>query len=227
MVLNQASRQIVELQHTKNASPLLEIQLHRFIQNMASHLFCGLNPSSHAKFEAVIKKFCSQPVLLTATIETEELRGKITQDQYSLVLEDLFIGLTKSCPQGINYLTHVFRDPLENLKCNYFSTFGHGSPSSLQPLMMSSYLDSQQTPDKTIQTPLDPDKVSQRTSQQNTIARSIPVRQDIRRSNSKAGAIENISCSFLKMVCLNSELRTKPVKSSQLTRSFESKQPQT
>lgn len=88
--------------------------------------------------------------MLTATIETEELRGKITQDQYSLVLEDLFIGLTKNCPQSINYLPLVFRDPLENLKCNYFSTFGHGSPSSHQPLMMNCYLDSQQTPDKQI-----------------------------------------------------------------------------
>lgn len=89
----------MELQTSRNsASPLLEVQLHRFIQNIVSHLFCGLSPSSPSKFEAVVRKFCDQPVLLTATIETEELRGKITQDQYQMVLEDMFIGLTKSSP---------------------------------------------------------------------------------------------------------------------------------
>jgi hypothetical protein len=41
-------------------------------------MYCSLNPTSNAKFGALLKSFCSQPVLLTATIETEELRGKIT-----------------------------------------------------------------------------------------------------------------------------------------------------
>lgn len=79
MVLNQASKQIIELQKSQE-NPLLEIQLHRFIQNIVSHLYCDLNPGSNAKFSALVKTFCAQPVLLTATIETEELRGKITQD---------------------------------------------------------------------------------------------------------------------------------------------------
>ena len=77
----------------------------------------------------MVRKFCDQPVLLTATIETEELRGKITQDQYQMVLEDMFIGLTKSSPQSLNYLPALFTEPLENLKSNYFGTFGHGTPS--------------------------------------------------------------------------------------------------
>ena len=57
MILNQASRQILELQQ-KQVSPLLQVQLHRFIQNVVSHLYCGLCPSSQAKFESVLKKFC-------------------------------------------------------------------------------------------------------------------------------------------------------------------------
>ena len=71
---------------------------------MVSHLYCGLNPGNMLKFNNLLKSFCAQPVLLTATIETEELRGKITQDQYSLVLEDLFIGLTKNSPETLAYL---------------------------------------------------------------------------------------------------------------------------
>ena len=86
-----------------------------------------MNPTSDGKFGALLRSFCAQPVLLTATIETEELRGKITQDQYSLVLEDLFIGLTKNGPASLNYLPKLFRGPLEKLKENYFSTFGHGT----------------------------------------------------------------------------------------------------
>ena len=74
---------------------------------------------------------------MAATIETEQLRGKITHDQYTLVLEDLFIGLTKNGPSSINFLPQIFRDPLENLKCNYFSMFGHGTPSPHQPLLNS------------------------------------------------------------------------------------------
>jgi len=41
-------------------------------------MFCGLNPQSMDKSRAMLKAFTAQPVLLTATIETEELRGKIT-----------------------------------------------------------------------------------------------------------------------------------------------------
>ena len=79
MVLNQASRQILHLQETQS-NPLLEAQLHRFIQNMVSHLFCGLNPDNERRFSTLLRTFFSQPVLLTATIETQELRGNITQD---------------------------------------------------------------------------------------------------------------------------------------------------
>ena len=64
---------------------------------------------------------------MSATVETEELRGKITQDQYTVVLEDLFIGLTKSSPECINFIPKLFLQPLEHLKENYFSAFGHGS----------------------------------------------------------------------------------------------------
>ena len=63
---------------------------------------------------------------MTATVETEELRGKITQDQYTVVLEDLFIGLTRSSPECINFIPKLFKDPLDRLKENYFSAFGHG-----------------------------------------------------------------------------------------------------
>ena len=45
---------------------------------------------------------------MSATVETEELRGKITQDQYTVVLEDLFIGLTKSSPECINFIPKIF-----------------------------------------------------------------------------------------------------------------------
>ena len=47
---------------------------------MVSHLFCGLNPDNERRFSTLLRTFFSQPVLLTATIETQELRGKITQD---------------------------------------------------------------------------------------------------------------------------------------------------
>lgn len=83
---------------------------------MVSHMFCGLNQKSMVKFKALLKQFFSQPVLYSATIDTEELRGKITQDQYTLVLEDLFIGLTKNEPDSINYLPRMYEQPLENLK---------------------------------------------------------------------------------------------------------------
>lgn len=69
IVLNQVSKQIIQIQKTQ-ANPLLEVQLHRFIQNMVSHMYCSLNPTSNAKFGALLKSFCAQPVLLTATIET-------------------------------------------------------------------------------------------------------------------------------------------------------------
>jgi len=92
---------------------------------------------------------------MTATIETEELRGKITHNQYTLVLEDLFIGLTKSSPECLSYLPALFKQPLEKLKVNYFSAFGtqSGLPSPAESQgqnapLMSAYLDSQQTPDK-------------------------------------------------------------------------------
>ena len=81
------------------------------------------------RFGALLKTFIAQPVLLTATIDTEELRGKITQDQYTLVLEDLFIGLTKNCPASINFIPEMFQGPLKELQKNYFTAFGHGATS--------------------------------------------------------------------------------------------------
>ena len=82
---------------------------------------------------------------MTATIETEELRGKITQDQYTIVLEDLFIGLTKSCPEGINFFSTLFKEPLENLQSSFFKVFGTSAsgPGASTDLPAELYLTSQ------------------------------------------------------------------------------------
>ena len=58
MVLNQASKQILHLQEDQ-ANPVLEIQLHRFIQNLVSHLFSGLNSQNMKKFGELLKAFCA------------------------------------------------------------------------------------------------------------------------------------------------------------------------
>ena len=101
---------------------------------MASHLFCGLNPGNERRFSTLLKTFFSQPVLLTATIETEELRGKITQDQYTVVLEDLFIGLTKNSPSSINFIPNLFKAPMERLRSNFASLFGQEGHHAQQAL---------------------------------------------------------------------------------------------
>ena len=41
--------------------------------------------------------------------------NEILHDQYTLVLENLFIGLTKSCPKSLNYLPEIFKGPTEAL----------------------------------------------------------------------------------------------------------------
>ena len=60
-----------------------------------------------------------------------------------MVLEDLFIGLTKSSAQSLNYLPSLFSEPLENLKSHYFSTFGHGWTTSPNQLAINAVLESQ------------------------------------------------------------------------------------
>ena len=67
---------------------------------------------------------------------------------------------------------------------------------------MEVYLDSQQTPDKVPN--LQTGGLNQSYRTKNTIKRSIPTKQASR--NGKPGAVESISCSFLKLLCLSPDL---------------------
>ena len=63
----------------------------------------------------------------------------------------MLIGLTKNGPETLNYLPGLFKEPLEKLKDNYFTTFGLGkTQSSLieASTPMETYLNLQHTPDR-------------------------------------------------------------------------------
>ena len=105
----------------------------------------------------------------------------------------------------------MFKGPLDRLQSNYFTNFGHGGASplanqaniadALSPI--NAYLDSQQTPDKDAVIGLNNPSKQQR-SAATSIQKTIPTKTDNGRS--RPGAMESVSCSLLKLLCLTPDL---------------------
>ena len=57
------------------------------------------------------------------TFSNIEAPNEISHDQYALVLENLFIGVTKSCPKNLKVLPQIFDEPTNTLLELYCTKF--------------------------------------------------------------------------------------------------------
>jgi len=138
MVLNEASNDILESQripignygHAK-ASEIMQTE---FLQNIGRNLYNGLSTLDtdfNSPLIDTLKTFLKLPIkplntmisVVQDVVSIAEAPNEISHDQYTLVLENLFIGMTASCPRSLQVLPEIFSEPTDTLGDLYFDKF--------------------------------------------------------------------------------------------------------